>query len=188
LWEGSKEKMNKKGLVVLVVFLIAGGYLFKLNWEWKYKPKEDKPGDKTTQTKAQQTQSILPPSESSPPALPTTSQGIQAEIKKRLSQWYKRPIEEVIAEWQQKLEKKPDDVDTMVKLAEVYVYFPQKHKDALAYLKKAQAVKPEHPKKEFVEFWLKVFQDDIPKEPNFPKQVEIQPFEIATKPNAATGE
>ncbi len=150
--------MIKKVIFTLLTLVIVaeGVYLAKLTHELR-ELERTSPVSQDLSTLSPSSQANLTKSASTQTSLPTTK-GIKDEIIKRLSEWHKKPIKKVIAECKKKLEKNPKDVDTHVKLGEIYVYFPEKHKEALEHFKEALAQAPEHPKKEYIEFWAVALQ------------------------------
>lgn len=92
---------------------------------------------------------------------PSTDKGLREEVARRLSGWYKKPIEEVIAGYKKKLKENPDDIEARMKLAEIYVYFPENHKEALAHFKEVLITEPDHPKKEYIDFWVDALEQPV---------------------------
>ena len=90
--------------------------------------------------------------------LPVTARGIENEIKNRLSKWHKEPIEQVIEKCKKKLSENSKDAESHLKLAKIYVYFPEKQKDALKHFQETLALEPNHPEKNYIEFWTSALQ------------------------------
>jgi tetratricopeptide (TPR) repeat protein len=147
--------MIKKVMILLLTTVLVGEGVYLASLLSKLRQLES---TKAAQVSSSTSQSTFPSAISAKKDLPTTAKGIREEIIKRLSELHKSPIEEVIAECEKKLETNPKDTKTHVKLAEIYVYFPEKHQEALTHLKQALTIEPEHPKKDYLEFWAAALQ------------------------------
>lgn len=165
-------RIHKILVVVLGVLIIGEGvYLGFLSKKLSSIQQEDAPDIKIeqkiptkAQPKAETPELYTKPDENqqkeekklnSPPET-----GVREEIKKRLAQWHKEPVEQVIERCKKKLEKNPEDVEAHLQLAEIFVYFPEKQEEALDHFEIILGIQPEHPKRAYMEFWTNLLQQE----------------------------
>lgn len=82
---------------------------------------------------------------------------MQNKLEQAVTQWYHKPLAQVIKEYQARLQNNPKDVAAHEELGKIYGFFPDKQREALYHLQTVLRLKPDHPQKESIQARISVY-------------------------------
>lgn len=147
--------------ILSILILVEGIYVYKLYSTLQ--EKRNKIGDnKSDVTFAEQTindsQQVEKSDISSATQKQVTVKKVEDKFSKQLQKKYKKPLDEIIAAYQDKIAKNPKDLDSHYELAYIYKHLASKRQAAIKHLKVIQDTNAEYAKKKNVANQIKILQ------------------------------
>lgn len=105
---------------------------------------------------------------------------LDQRIRNHLSKWYKKPIEEVISEYEKQIVKNPKNVKAHFELAKIYNFFPSKHSKALKHFQITNKLNPHYPEKKTIDLHIYQLTKDPLKRKKLRQKI-VKKYKVNTK-------